>query len=44
MSQTTERAIETYIEEILLTRGAWKSGRHASAERLQEYPRRHRQD
>ena len=26
MSQTTERAFETYVEEILLTRGGWKSG------------------
>lgn len=24
--QTTERAFETYVEEILLTRGRWKSG------------------
>ncbi len=24
--QTTERAFETYVEEILLTRGGWKSG------------------
>ena len=26
MSQTTERAFETYVEEILLTRGDWKPG------------------
>ena len=26
MSQTNERAFETYVEEILLTRGGWKSG------------------
>lgn len=26
MSQTTERAFETYVEEILLTRGGWKPG------------------
>ncbi len=26
MSQTTERAFESYVEEILLTRGGWKSG------------------
>ncbi len=26
MSQTTERAFETYIEEILVTRGSWTSG------------------
>jgi type I restriction enzyme R subunit len=26
MSQTTERAFETYVEEILLTRGGWKTG------------------
>ncbi len=26
MSQTTEHAFETYVEEILLTRGGWKSG------------------
>src|SRR5258708_26141838 len=24
--QTTERAFETYVEEILLTRGGWKRG------------------
>ncbi len=24
--QTTERAFETYVEQILLTRGGWKSG------------------
>jgi type I restriction enzyme R subunit len=26
MGQTSERAFETYVEEILLTRGAWKTG------------------
>src|SRR5258705_11148285 len=26
MSQTNERAFETYVQEILLTRGGWKSG------------------
>ena len=25
MPQTNERAFETYVEEILLTRGGWKS-------------------
>jgi hypothetical protein len=29
MSQTTEKAFETYVEEILLTRGGWKSGSNA---------------
>jgi type I restriction enzyme R subunit len=29
MSQTTERAFETYVEEILLMRGGWKSGSNA---------------
>ena len=29
MSQTNERAFETYVEEILLTRGGWKPGRDA---------------
>src|SRR6266581_4562233 len=29
MSQTNERAFETYVEEILLTRGGWKSGTNA---------------
>jgi type I restriction enzyme R subunit len=29
MTQTNERAFETYVEEILLTRGAWKSGSNA---------------
>ncbi len=24
MSQTNERAFETYVEEIVLTRGGWK--------------------
>ena len=28
-SQTTERSFETYVEEILLTRGGWKSGSNA---------------
>ena len=28
-SQTTERAFESYVEEILLTRGGWKSGTNA---------------
>jgi type I restriction enzyme R subunit len=27
--QTTERAFETYVEEILLTRGGWQSGSNA---------------
>jgi type I restriction enzyme, R subunit len=27
--QTTERAFETYVEQILLTRGGWKSGTNA---------------
>ena len=27
--QTTERAFESYVEEILLTRGGWKSGSNA---------------
>ena len=27
--QTTERAFETYVEEILLARGGWKSGSNA---------------
>jgi type I restriction enzyme R subunit len=27
--QTTERAFETYVEEILLTRGGWKAGSNA---------------
>ena len=35
--QTTERAFKTYVEEILLTRGGWKSGNNAAMERLQEY-------
>jgi hypothetical protein len=35
--QTTERAFETYVKEILLTRGGWKSGSNAAVERLQEY-------
>ncbi len=29
MSQTNEHAFETYVEEILLTRGGWKSGSNA---------------
>ncbi len=29
MSQTNEKAFETYVEEILLTRGGWKSGSNA---------------
>ena len=29
MSQTNERAFETYVEEILLTKGGWKSGINA---------------
>jgi len=29
VSQTTEHAFETYVEEILLTRGGWKSGSNA---------------
>jgi type I restriction enzyme R subunit len=29
MSQTTERAFETYVEEILLTRGGWTHGTNA---------------
>ena len=28
-NQTKERAFETYVEEILLTRGGWKSGSNA---------------
>jgi hypothetical protein len=36
-SQTTERAFETYVEEILLTRGGWKSGNNPAPERLPEY-------
>jgi len=28
-AQTTERAFETYVEEILLTRGGWHSGSNA---------------
>lgn len=26
MPQTTEHAFETYVEEILLKRGGWRSG------------------
>jgi type I restriction enzyme R subunit len=29
MSQTNEHAFETYVEDILLTRGGWKSGSNA---------------
>lgn len=29
MSQTDEKAFESYVEEILLTRGGWKSGSNA---------------
>jgi type I restriction enzyme R subunit len=29
MSQTTEKAFETYVEEILLTKGGWHSGTNA---------------
>ncbi|MBK6728414.1 MAG: type I restriction endonuclease subunit R [Xanthomonadales bacterium] len=29
MPQTNEKAFETYVEEILLTRGGWKSGSNA---------------
>ncbi len=29
MSQTNEKAFESYVEEILLTRGGWKSGSNA---------------
>jgi hypothetical protein len=35
--QTTERAFETLVEDILLTRGGWKSSSNAAVERLQEY-------
>jgi hypothetical protein len=35
--QTTGRAFEAYVEEILLTRGGWKSGSNVAVERLQEY-------
>ena len=39
--QTTECAFETYVEEILLTRGGWKSSSAAyqgsTMQRLQEY-------
>ncbi|MEI7733414.1 MAG: hypothetical protein WCO56_27835 [Verrucomicrobiota bacterium] len=37
MSQTNEKAFETCVEEILLTRGGWKSGTNAVVERLLEY-------
>lgn len=29
MNQATERAFETYVEEILLSSGGWKSGNNA---------------
>ena len=29
MSQTHEKAFETYVEEILLSRGGWTSGSNA---------------
>ena len=29
MTQTTEKAFETYVEEIMLTKGGWKSGANA---------------
>ena len=29
MSQTNEHAFESYVEEILLTRGGWKAGSNA---------------
>jgi hypothetical protein len=32
--QTSERAFEAYVEEILLTRCGWKSGSNAAVERL----------
>ena len=35
--QTTERAFETYVDEILLTHAGWKSGSNAAVERLQEH-------
>lgn len=31
--QTTERAFETYVEEILLTRGGWKIGSNAELDK-----------
>jgi len=36
-AQTTERAVEFYVEGILMTRRGWKSGSNAAVERLQEY-------
>ncbi len=33
MPQTNERAFETYVEEILLSRGGWKSGSNAEWDR-----------
>ena len=35
--QTTERALETHVEDILLTEAGSKSGSNAAVERLQEY-------
>ncbi len=35
MSQTNERAFGTYVEEILLTRGGWKSGSNAERDKDQ---------
>jgi hypothetical protein len=35
--QTTERAFETYVEEVLLAHAGRKSGSNAAVERLQEY-------
>ena len=39
--QTTERAFETYVEEMLLTGGGWKTGiaayQAAAMKQLQEY-------
>ena len=34
-SQTTERAFEIYVEEILLTGGGWKSGSNGAVARWQ---------
>jgi len=34
--QTNECAFETYVEEILLTRGGWKSGGMVTVERAQK--------
>ena len=33
MSQTTEKAFETYVEEVLLTQSGWKPGSHAEWDR-----------